>query len=107
VARFAIRATDSTAESTITASGAMAPGWHPLAVVIDGTTTTLQLYIDGVLVASGPTTTLPKDLGSTTQNWVGRSQFTADAYFQGDLDDLRIYDRTLSAGEIRDLAGEK
>jgi hypothetical protein len=107
VARLAIRTTDSTSESTVTASGAMAPGWHPLAVAIDATTMTVQLYIDGVLAASGSTTTLPRDLGSTTQNWLGRSQFAADAYFQGDIDELRIYDRTLSVGEIRYLAGER
>ncbi len=94
-------------ENPVTASGAIAPGWHPMAVVIDGTTMTLQLYIDGMLVAGGPTTTLAKDLGSTTQNWLGKSQFAGDAYFQGDLDEFRIYDRALTPGEIRYLAGER
>jgi hypothetical protein len=107
VARFAIRATDSAAESMVTASRAMAPGWHPLAVVIDGATKTVQLYEDGVLVATGPTATLPQDMGATTRNWLGRSQFEADAYFEGELDEFRIYDRALSPGEIRWLAGER
>jgi hypothetical protein len=107
VARFAIRATDSAAESVVTASGAMAPGWHPLAVVIDGATKTVQLFEDGVLVATGPTATLPQDMGATTRNWLGRSQFEADAYFEGELDEFRIYDRVLSPGEIRWLAGER
>jgi hypothetical protein len=41
----------------------------------------LRLCLDGEVVASGTTAVLPKDLGKTTQNWLGRSQWTADAYF--------------------------
>ncbi|NLT76301.1 MAG: LamG domain-containing protein, partial [Planctomycetes bacterium] len=51
--------------------------------------------------------TLPADLGATTQNWLGRSQYEADEYFGGALDDFRIYRRALSASEIRFLAGER
>jgi hypothetical protein len=59
------------------------------------------------VAASGLTATLPKDLGSTTQNWLGRSQYTADAYFSGALDEFRIYNRALSAGEVRYLVGDR
>ena len=107
VLRFAIRAATSTAESIVTSPGKLSPGWHPVAVVIDGTRQTLHLYADGVVVASGPTATLPKDLGSTTHNWLGRSQFASDAYFDGELDEFRIYSRALSAGEVRYLAGDQ
>ena len=78
-----------------------------MAVVIDGTTKTMQLYLDGQVVASGPTTILPKDLGNTTQNWLGRSQYTADSYYSGQLDDFRIYSRALSEAEVRYLAGDR
>jgi hypothetical protein len=76
-------------------------------VVIDGTGMTLQLYEDGEFAAAGPTATLPRDLGTTLRNWLGRSQFAGDAYFEGELDEFRIYDRALSQGEVRYLAGER
>jgi len=56
-------------------------------------------------VASGPTAVLPRDLGVTTQNWLGRSQWSGDGYYQGQIDEFRIYDRALTAGEVRYLAG--
>lgn len=40
-------------------------------------------------------------------NWLGRSQFANDAYFEGALDEFRIYSRSLSEGEIRYLAGDR
>ena len=43
----------------------------------------------------------------TNQNWLGRSQWTADAFFTGVLDDFRIYNRALSESEVRYLAGDR
>jgi hypothetical protein len=47
----------------------------------------------------------PSSLGSTTQNWIGRSMFSADPYLDGQIDDFRIYDRALSAAEVQALYG--
>jgi hypothetical protein len=33
-------------------------------------------------------------------NWLGRSQFTADANLQGEYDEFRIYDKALTPGEV-------
>lgn len=104
--RFAIR-TAAVAEQLATASAALSVGWHHLAVVIDSTTMTLKLYVDGAVVATGATTLLPKDLGATTQNWLGRSQFTADAFLNSTLDDFRIYNIALTEGQVRYLAGDR
>ncbi len=104
--RFAIR-TPAVDEQMVTAARSVSTGWHHVAVVIDSASMTLRLYEDGVPVADGPTTLLPKDLGATTQNWLGRSQWTADPFFLGLLDDFRIYDRALSEGEVRYLAGDR
>jgi hypothetical protein len=105
--RFAITTGTNTGESGVNSPTNLSAGWHHVAVVIDGTAKTLQLCLDGEIVASGPTAVLPKDLGKTTQNWLGRSQWTSDAYFAGILDDFRIYTRPLSAGEVRYLAGDR
>jgi hypothetical protein len=107
---YAIRVTTATqtvAEERCVAPRMLMTGWHQVAVVIDGTSMVVKIYLDGTVVGSNTVTVLPKDLGKTTQNWLGRSQFTADAYFTGGLDDFRIYNRALSAGELRYLAGDR
>jgi hypothetical protein len=75
--------------------------------VIDGAAMTATLYLDGAVVSSSSVAVLPRDLGVTNQNWIGRSQFTADAFFTGAVDDFRIYNRVLSASEVRYLAGDR
>jgi hypothetical protein len=108
VLRFAITNTGNAegAESTLDGPGALSGGWHHVAVSIDGSTMSMTLYLDGIVVATGPTATLPSDLGNTTQNYVGDSQYTDDPFYEGDIDELLIYTRALSLGEIRYLAGD-
>ncbi len=98
--RFAILGEGDTGESLIDAPSTLPSGWHHVAVVIDGISRNMQLYLDGEVVSSGPTQRLPADLGETTQNWLGRSEFAADAYYFGSLDDFQIYNRVLTAEEI-------
>ncbi len=104
--RFAITIAGSGAESNITAAATLPSGWHHVATVIDSASMTMKLYQDGKLAAEGPTLTLPSDLGETTENYLGRSQYAADAYYFGSLDEFRIYDRALSESEILFLAGK-
>jgi len=82
-------------------------GWHHVAGVVDSTTLEMTLYLDGTVVGQSLTDSVPADLGETTQNWIGRSQFVADPYYSGSVDDFRIYNRALSEGEIRYLAGDQ
>jgi len=103
IMRFAITTTSNGGESTLNAPSTLPSGWHHVTVVIDGTTRNMQLYLDADVIASGTTQTLPADLGVTTQNWLGRSQWSGDAYYSGSLDDFRIYNRVLTAGEIDKL----
>ncbi len=91
-------------EQMATAPSTLASGWHHVAVTIDADSGTISLYLDGAVVADNTATTLtPSDLGNTTQNWLGRSQYTADGYYDGSLDDFRIYDRVLSLDDIVEL----
>jgi hypothetical protein len=46
---------------------------------------------------------MPSDLGFTSCNYIGKSQWN-DPYFDGLIDDFRIYNRALSASEIYELA---
>jgi hypothetical protein len=103
---FAIR-TAAVTEKRFLGPGPLATGWHHIAVTIESATMTAKLFLDGEIVADSSVAVLPKDLGVTTQNWLARSQFTADAYYMGSLDEFRIYSRALSAAEVRYLAGDR
>ncbi|MCJ7655895.1 MAG: hypothetical protein MUO97_11485 [Dehalococcoidia bacterium] len=95
------------AESIIDAPSTLASGWHHVAVVINGASRNMQLLLDGDVIASGLTQTLPADLGLTNQNWLGRSQWSGDAYYSGSLDDFRIYNRALTVDEVERLGPPK
>jgi Alpha-L-arabinofuranosidase B, catalytic/Concanavalin A-like lectin/glucanases superfamily/NPCBM-associated, NEW3 domain of alpha-galactosidase/Lamin Tail Domain len=77
--------------------------WSLVTVTLSGTTGTL--YVNGQPVATNTNMTLnPSSLGDTNQNWIGRSQFGADPYLNGTVDDFNIYDRALSGSEVATLA---
>ncbi|MBN1361101.1 MAG: discoidin domain-containing protein [Sedimentisphaerales bacterium] len=105
-ARFAITSSGSGGESRLNSSGILPGGWHHVAVTIDGATRQMQMYVDGGLAGEAATTVLPADLGNTTQNYLGRSQY-ADPYLPGSIDDFRIYNRALSEAEVRYLVGDR
>ena len=98
--RFAITTTAGAGEQMINYSGSLSTGvWHHVAITLSAGTGIL--YVDGAPVATNSAITLtPSDLGSTTQNWLGRSQYPADAYLNGAVDDFRIYSGALSPAEV-------
>jgi fibronectin type 3 domain-containing protein len=101
--RFAIKVNNSSEQIIDGQSTLPTGGWHHVAVTLNGATGIL--YVDGSQVGSNTAMTLkPSDMGSTTQNWIGRSQFANDPYLNGLVDDFRIYTRALSASEIAALA---
>nr|WP_233566893.1 LamG-like jellyroll fold domain-containing protein [Cohnella endophytica] len=101
--RFSITTSGSGGEQQISTTTAFPTGvWKHVAVTLSGTTGTL--YVDGVQVATNASMTLkPSSLGNTNLNYLGRSQYSGDAYLNGGLDDFRIYNRALSASEITAL----
>ena len=74
--------------------------WHHIAAIYDSTTTSTYFYIDGELDAtrshsfSGAVAVGPAWIGG----WDGQPR-----WFQGYLDDIRIYSRVLSTLEIQAL----
>jgi hypothetical protein len=99
---FAISLNGGNSEQRITTGSVLATGvWKHVALTLSGNTGIL--YIDGVEAARNTSITLdPRDLGNTTLNYIGKSQF-ADPNFDGMIDDFRIYNRALSATEINTL----
>jgi hypothetical protein len=101
--RFAITIGGGGAEQRLDYNGTLANGaWHQIAVTLGSGTG--MLYVDGSPVATNSAFTVsPADLGSTTQNWIGRSQYAADHYLNGAVDDFRIYRGVLSPAEVASL----
>ncbi|MEM9381511.1 MAG: PQQ-dependent sugar dehydrogenase [Planctomycetota bacterium] len=99
--RFRLRTNGST-ESLVASGGALTAGeWAFVAAVYDGTRMRLFLDADpvGETPASGPIDTSPATpVALGNQPGGGRP-------FDGRLDDVRIYDRALSAQELAILAG--
>jgi hypothetical protein len=84
----------------LVAPSTLASGWHHVAVVIDGASMLMQLYLDSEVVASGITETLPSDLNDVTSNTLGHTVHGLEAYFDGLLDDFRIYNKALTQEEV-------
>jgi hypothetical protein len=70
--------------------------WQHLAVTFDGAT--LRFFIDGVEVASG---LFSGDEGSSNTWRVGAYGATATGFFDGLIDEVRVYNRALSGSEIQ------
>ena len=103
VVRFAITTGGAASQQLINGTAPLLAGaWTHVAVTGSGGVGIL--YVNGVEVGRNAALTLtPLDLGSTTQNWLGRSQ-SADPYLDGRIDDFRIYSGALPASDVLALA---
>jgi hypothetical protein len=100
--RFSITTGGSTQEQQVNTPSPATGSWQQVAVTLAANTGTL--YVNGVAVAQNTGMTLnPASLGTTTQDWLGRSEFNGDPYLNGQIDNVRIYDRALSATEVQTL----
>ena len=75
--------------------------WHHVVGTYDGET--VRTYVDGVLEDSNtlPSGNLPSDTGPLRIS--ADYQTTPANFFGGSLDDIRLYNRALSAGEVQRL----
>lgn len=103
VIRFAITTNHGVGEQGISGTAPLPTGqWVHVAVTLRGSTG--SLYVDGNLVGSNTEMSqAPIRLGPTSQNWIGRSQYGGDPYFNGRIDGLRLYRGALSAAEVLNL----
>jgi hypothetical protein len=74
--------------------------WHRIGFVWDGSNR--SLYVDNVLVAEDTQNNLSSSFGRL--NIGSGSNSAAGSFWSGLIDDVRIYDRALSAEEIQALA---
>lgn len=75
--------------------------WHYLVGVFDDDLDLLKLYVDGELVSQKTTQYVPDTSGIQPVR-IGANSLTPSNFFKGSLDEIRIWDRPLSAQEIKD-----
>ncbi|MBN2506876.1 MAG: lamin tail domain-containing protein [Verrucomicrobia bacterium] len=104
VLRAAYTQNGNGSEQIVQGSAALATGTQKHVVLTtDGDTLQGRLYVDGVLVGSNDAMTLtPAAVGPTVNNWLGRSQWSADAYLNGRIHEFRIYNIALTPEEVQD-----
>jgi uncharacterized protein len=98
--RFAISRTGFNGEARIASTSGLPLGkWKHIALVL--TADSAALYVDGVSESvASKFSPSPPDLGLTQNDWIGRSQYMADSYLKGTIDDFRIYEDALSPAAI-------
>jgi len=73
---------------------------HHVVWTQDGNAQTAKIYIDGALIGENDSFTFtPAAIGSTVNDWLGRSQYN-DPYYYGSIDEFRIYSAALSAQQV-------
>ena len=89
--RFAINSTLNGFQF-VDASAPLVPNtWNHIAVTIDAATDQAHIYINGTLSGTTPGFTARlSDVGATTNNTIGRSQYPGDPFFDGVVEELRI-----------------
>lgn len=89
--------------NNIYVDGLTADTWRLVTVVVRNTGT--DLYLDGKLVQSKDSTYKLTDiLGSKSVFQIGKANWDSGEFYNGLIDEFRIYDRALTAEEINALA---
>ena len=96
----------SASGNTLTSSSTLSTGtWYHVACTFDGNGTnlgTMRLYINGV---AEPGTTITANFSirdNSVTKWIGR--WIGGGYLNGTIDDMRVYNRALSANEVESQA---
>lgn len=98
--RFAVKVGGTEQSVTSPAEAVPVGEWTFVTATLTGTTG--RLYVNGERVAVNTgLTNKPISFAPTAQNWLARSQWGAgDGYFNGMLDDLNIWNYSLSAQDV-------
>lgn len=100
--RFAVKVNGTEQSITTAADKLPLNQWTHVTATLTGSTG--RIYINGELsVTSTTMSNDPVSYGPSTQNWLARSQYGAnDGYFNGSIDELKIYNYALTTVEVAD-----
>ncbi|MDX2494931.1 MAG: DUF4347 domain-containing protein, partial [Desulfuromusa sp.] len=87
----------------LTTTNLAGDGWHHVAYSVDDTNNIHTIYFDGVAVASATTTTSIAYTNGANSYIGAHGELSPQWDLIGLVDDVRIYDRALSAAEIADI----
>jgi hypothetical protein len=78
--------------------------WHFLVMTYDGSNSGngLQLYVDGMIISAGTKRGNPLTMRNSDPALIGSQKGNIN-FFNGSIDDIRIYDRVLNTSEILTL----
>jgi autotransporter-associated beta strand protein len=99
--RFAMTINTYSSEQTVETTGLTSGMWYHVAVTVAGST--VKLYTNGALAASSSSFTIGPNGFKPSRNYLGKSQFSADPYFNGILDEVQVADYAFTAAQIAAL----
>ncbi|EDQ86540.1 uncharacterized protein MONBRDRAFT_33805 [Monosiga brevicollis MX1] len=76
--------------------------WAHVCITADGGTYTAYLNGEVVSIQTGP----PIPWVRRSSNYIGRSNWQGNAHFKGNMDNLRIFSRALTADDVAEIASE-
>ncbi|PNY36817.1 hypothetical protein C2E31_10670, partial [Rhodopirellula baltica] len=82
-------------------------GWHHVAATFDDVSNQVNLYLDGVLIASVSGSTDVDWAATASQNITIGGQSDGSMAFVGSLDDVRVYDKVLTEAEVVAVMGDQ
>ncbi|MBI2010364.1 MAG: LamG domain-containing protein, partial [Candidatus Chisholmbacteria bacterium] len=99
---------DSSSNYATTDAANLATGtFYHVVGVYDSTSATVRLYVNGVLSASTVTGTIPSSIGDDAGRFhIGAEDSTTTAanFYDGFIDDIRVYNRALSKFDVESLS---
>ena len=97
---FSVRNTASEIYDVTSTSNLYDNNWHHVVGVRDASTNQLRIYVDGVLENTVSATYTAGFASPTTGISIGWRSSTSVDFFNGSIDEVAIYNRTLSSSEI-------
>ncbi|MCP4473010.1 MAG: LamG domain-containing protein, partial [Gammaproteobacteria bacterium] len=98
-----IRTGEAGWDATTSSTNIAGTGWHHIAYTVDDGNNVQVIYLDGVALG---TTNFTESINWTvsSDSYIGRHAGGSDYWLHGAVDDVRIYDKALSAAEVAALA---
>lgn len=100
---FDLPVNSTTLASRVSATTILGNRWYHVVAVYNASAQTSDIYVNGALDNGTLTGTVPTSMYVPANNFRIGSRPVGDDFMRGRIDDLRMYNRALSATEIRQL----